>query len=132
MKTPTPALPKPTEVEIEILHVLWELGEATVRTVHEHLAQTKQAQYTTTLKQLQIMTEKGLVKRDESERSHVYRAAVSKSQVQRQMTTHLMNRVFGGSARGMLMEALGAGRVSKKELAEIRQMIDDYEKGKKR
>ena len=132
MKPSSPDLPKPTDAEIEILHVLWQLGEATVRTVNEHLTQTKHAQYTTTLKQLQIMTEKGLVTRNESERSHVYRAAVAKNHVQRQMTTHLMNRVFGGSARGMLMEALGAGKVSKKELAEIRQMIDDFEKGKKR
>src|SRR5262245_52920492 len=111
--------PKPTDAEIEILHVLWELGPATVRQVHERLAETKQSQYTTTLKQLQVMTEKSLVSRDESERSHVYRAAVARNQVQRQMTTHLLDRVFGGSARGMLLEALGAGKVSKKELAEI-------------
>jgi predicted transcriptional regulator len=83
------------------------------------------------LKQLQVMTEKGLVVRDESERSHVYRAAVARNQVQRQMTTHLLDRVFGGSARGMLMEALGARKVSKKDLAEMRQMIDEFEKGSK-
>jgi len=131
MKAPTP-LPRPTDAEIEILHVLWKLGPATVRQVHEHLAETKQAQYTTTLKQLQVMTEKGLVTRDESERSHVYHAAVARNHVQRQATTHLLDRVFGGSARVMLMEALGARRVSKKELAEMRQMLDDYEKGKKK
>lgn len=131
MKTPSSNLPRPTDAEIEILHVLWQLEPATVRQVHEHLTQTKQAQYTTTLKQLQVMTEKGFVVRDESERSHVYRAAVARNQVQRQMTTHLMDRVFGGSARSMLMEALGAKKVSKKEIAELRQMIDDFEKSQK-
>jgi predicted transcriptional regulator len=131
MKTPPSNLPRPTDAEMEILHVLWQLEPATVRQVHEHLTQTKQAQYTTTLKQLQVMTEKGLVVRDESERSHVYRAAVARHQVQRQMTTHLIDRVFGGSARSMLMEALGAKKVSKKEIAELRQMIDDFEKGAK-
>jgi predicted transcriptional regulator len=129
MKTSKSNLPKPTDAEIEILHVLWQLEPATVRQIHEHLTQTKQAQYTTTLKQLQVMTEKGLVVRDESERSHVYRAAVARNQVQRQMTTHLIDRVFGGSARGMLMEALGSKKVSKKDLAELRQLIDDFEKG---
>jgi predicted transcriptional regulator len=131
MKTPQSRLPKPTDAEMEILHVLWKLEPATVRQIHEHLTKTKQAQYTTTLKQLQVMTEKGLVVRDESERSHVYRAAVARTEVQRQMTTHLIDRVFGGSARGMLMEALGAKKVSKKDLAELRQMIDDFEKGSK-
>lgn len=131
MKAPSPKSPRPTDAEIEILHVLWQLEPATVRQVHEHLTQTKQAQYTTTLKQLQVMTEKGLVVRDESERSHVYRAAVARNQVQRQMTTHLLDRVFGGSARSMLMEALGAKKVSKKEIAELRQMIDDFEKSQK-
>ena len=121
----------PTDAEIEILHVLWDLEPATVRQIHEQLTKTKQAQYTTTLKQLQVMTEKGLVMRDESERSHVYRAAVARNQVQRQMTTHLIDRVFGGSARNMLLEALGAKKVSKKDLAELRQMIDDFEKGSK-
>ena len=129
MKTSKSNLPKPTDAEIEILHVLWQLEPATVRQIHEHLTQNKQAQYTTTLKQLQVMTEKGLVVRDESERSHVYRAAVARNQVQRQMTTHLIDRVFGGSARGMLMEALGSKKVSKKDLAELRQLIDDFEKG---
>ena len=132
MKTPQPQLPKPTDAEIEILHALWKLEPATVRQIHEHLTKTKQAQYTTTLKQLQVMTEKGLVVRDESERSHVYRAAVARNQVQRQMTTHLIDRVFGGSARSMLMEALGARKVSKKDLAEMRQMIDDFDKRSKR
>jgi len=131
MHTPSPKTPKPTDAEIEILHVLWEHGPLTVRQVHEDLSRTKQSQYTTTLKQLQVMTEKGLVVRDESERSHVYRAAVARDRVQRQITTHLIDRVFGGSARGMLMQVLGAKKVSKKELGEMRRMIDDFEKGRK-
>ena len=122
---------KPTEAELEILHVLWDKGSATVRQVHEHMAETKQAQYTTTLKQLQVMAEKGLVERDESERSHVYRPAVARQQVQRQMASHVLDRVFGGSARGMLMEMLGAKRTSRKEIAELRQILEDHEKAQK-
>ena|SRR5215467_2693154 len=131
MNTPSPKTPRPTDAEIEILHVLWEQGPLTVRQVHEDLSRTKQSQYTTTLKQLQVMTEKGLVVRDESERSHVYRAAVPRDRVQQQITTHLIDRVFGGSARGMLMQVLGAKKVSKKELGEMRRMIDEFEKGGK-
>ena len=122
---------KPTEAELEILHVLWDMGPATVRRVHEHLAESKQAQYTTTLKQLQVMAAKGLVERDESERSHVYRAAIARQQVQREMATHILHRVFGGSAQGMLLEMLGAKRSSKKDLAELRQILEDHEKGRK-
>src|SRR5215471_14705202 len=121
----------PTDAEIEILHVLWDLEPATVRQIHEQLTKTKQAQYTTTLKQLQVMTEKGLVVRDESERSHVYRAAVARDRVQQQFTVHLIDRVFGGSARGMLMQVLGSKKVSKSELGELRRMIDEFEKGGK-
>jgi len=131
MKPQSSKTPKPTDAEIEILHVLWEHGELTVRQVHEYLARTKQSQYTTTLKQLQVMTEKGLVVRDESERSHVYRAAVARDRVQRQFTVHLLDRVFGGSARGMLMQVLGSKKVSKAELGELRRMIDEFEKGGK-
>jgi BlaI family penicillinase repressor len=131
MNSPMPKTPRPTDAEIEILHVLWDRGALTVRQVHEHLSRTKQSQYTTTLKQLQVMTEKGLVVRDESERSHVYRAAVARDRVQRQITTHLIDRVFGGSARGMLMQVLGSQKVSKKELGELRDMIDEFEKGQK-
>jgi predicted transcriptional regulator len=131
MKTANRKPPKPSEAELEILHALWNMGPATVRQVHEQLAETKQAQYTTTLKQLQVMAEKGLVDRDESERSHVYRAAVERRLVQRQMASHVLERVFGGSARGMLMEMLGAKRTTKKELAELRQILEDHEKAQK-
>jgi BlaI family penicillinase repressor len=124
-------LPAPTNAELDILHVLWDLGTATVRQVHEHLAQTKTAQYTTTLKQMQVMTDKGLLKRNDSERSHVFRPVVTREEVQRQTAHHVLHRVFRGSARTLLMEALGARPASKKELAELKQLLVDYEKGRK-
>lgn len=128
MKNP----PAPTNAELDILHVLWDHGTATVRQVHEYLAQTKTSQYTTTLKQMQVMTDKGLLKRDDSERSHVYRPVITREQVQRQTAQHVLHRVFRGSARTLLMEALGVQPASKKELADLKQLLDDHEKGRKR
>jgi predicted transcriptional regulator len=125
-------LPRPTEAELDILNVLWEYGASTVRLVHEHLSVTKTSQYTTTLKLMQIMAEKGLLERDESERSHVYKPNIEREQVQRQVAGYLLDRIFGGSARSLLVGALGAKRASKKELAELREMLDEYEKGRKR
>jgi predicted transcriptional regulator len=125
------SVPKPTEAEIDILSILWETGPATVRQVHERISQTKPSQYTTTLKLLQIMTGKGLVERDETDRSHVYKARVQRKQLQRQLATTLMNRVFGGSVRDLLVGALG-GRASREELAELKQLLKEYEKGGKR
>jgi predicted transcriptional regulator len=129
--TPPKDLPRPTESELEILNILWERGPSTVRQVHERLAETKKSQYTTTLKLMQIMAEKGLLARDESERSHVYKPNIERNQVQQQFAGYLLDRVFGGSARSLLIGALGARRASKKELAELRAMLDDYEKGRK-
>lgn len=123
---------RPTDSEFEILTILWEHGPATVRQVHDLLSETKPSQYTTTLKLLQIMAKKGLVERDESERSHVYRAAAGREEVQRQMAGQLLNRVFGGSARNLLLGALSAKRATRKELAELRELIDEHEKGRKR
>ena len=115
-----------------ILHIIWNLGPSTVRQVHEYLSQTKPSQYTTTLKLMQIMADKGLLKRDETDRSHVYHAQYERGAVLQQMAVHLMDRVFGGSARELLMGALGGRRASKKELAELRQILSDHEKGTKR
>jgi predicted transcriptional regulator len=129
--TPPKDLPRPTESELEILNILWERGPSTVRQVHERLAETKKSQYTTTLKLMQIMAEKCLLARDESERSHVYKPNIERNQVQQQFAGYLLDRVFGGSARSLLIGALGARRASKKELAELRAMLDDYEKGRK-
>lgn len=118
---------RPTEGELEILGVLWERGEATVREVHGALG--KETAYTTVLKLLQIMTEKGLVKRDVSERTHVYRAAEGGEKTQRRILRDLMEKAFGGSAGKLVLRALSAKRASAEELAEIRRMIDLYEKG---
>ncbi|HVW11989.1 MAG TPA: BlaI/MecI/CopY family transcriptional regulator [Bryobacteraceae bacterium] len=121
--------PLPTGAELDILAVLWRLGPATVREVHEALA--KDSGYTTTLKQMQVMTEKGLVTRSERFRSHVYEAAIPKEQTQRQLAGDLLSRAFEGSARELMLGALSAKPASKQELSEIRRMIDTFEKGKR-
>ena len=116
-------LPRPTQGELEILAVLWEHGPCSVRDVKDHLAVTRAAGYTTVLKQLQIMADKQLVARDESERSHVYRAAVAKEHTQRQLVTDLLERAFGGSASQLIMQALATRRASPDEMREIRRLL---------
>jgi predicted transcriptional regulator len=111
--------------------VLWKHGSATVRTVHDELNRAQATGYTTVLKLLQIMTEKGLVRRDESERSHVYQPASTEQQVQRQLIGHLLDRAFGGSAQNLVLQALSAKKASPAELAEIRKLLDDLEGGRK-
>jgi BlaI family transcriptional regulator, penicillinase repressor len=120
--------PKPTDAELEILCVLWSRGPSTVRDVHEVIADRKPTQYTTVLKQLQVMAEKGLVLRDESQRSHVYQASRPRDWTQRQLAGDLLRRAFEGSASELVMGALSAQRTSKRELAELRRMLDEYEK----
>lgn len=122
-------LPKPTDAELEILTVLWSRGAATVRDVHEVIAARRPAQYTTVLKTLQIMAEKGLVIRDEKQRAHVYSPAKPREWTQRQLAGDLLQRGFEGSARTLLMGALSARKATKQELAELRRLLDDYEKG---
>jgi BlaI family penicillinase repressor len=122
-------LPLPTAAEIDILAALWRLGPATVREVHQELG--KDCGYTTTLKQMQLMTGKGLLKRSERFRSHVYESAVPREQLQQQIAGDLMRRVFGGSARSLLLGALQAQPASDGELEEIRKMIADYSKEKR-
>ena len=117
-------LPRPTDAELAILRILWERGPSTVRQVHEQLARDRQAAYTTALKLLQIMTEKGLVERDERERTHIYRAKLSEDQTQRQLVRDLLDRAFGGSASKLVMQALATRRASADELREIRKVID--------
>jgi predicted transcriptional regulator len=119
-------LPKPTEAELAILRVLWS-GPATVRQVHERLIGLRETGYTTTLKLMQIMSEKGLLERDESERTHVYRARVAKESTQRQLVGDLIDRAFGGSAQGLIQQALSGRRASAEELAEIRRMLEQME-----
>jgi BlaI family transcriptional regulator, penicillinase repressor len=125
-----PPVALPTAAEIDILAVLWSLGTATVREVHEDLG--KDNGYTTTLKQMQLMTEKGLLIRAERFGSHVYQASVPKEQTQRQIAGDLLKRAFGGSARNLVMGALAAQPVSREELDDIRSMLDAFveEKGR--
>lgn len=120
--------PKPTDAELEILCVLWSRGPSTVRDVHEVIAESKPTQYTTVLKQLQVMSEKGLVGRDESQRSHVYHASRPRDWTRQQLASDLLQRAFDGSASELVMGALSAQRASKRELAEMRRLLDEYEK----
>lgn len=119
---------KPTEGELEILQVLWDKGSATVRDVHEELSRFKESGYTTTLKLMQIMYEKGLVKRDDSSKTHVYRPNVSKEKTQQQMVGKMVDALFGGSASQLVMQALGSSQPSEKEIEEIQQLLNNLKK----
>jgi predicted transcriptional regulator len=124
----TTRLPRPTDAELAILRVLWQLGPSTVRQVHEAAATERSTGYTTTLKLLQIMTEKGLVERDEHDRTHIYTARASEEQTQRQLTLDLLDRAFGGSAMKLVMQALATRRATREELDEIRDLLDQVER----
>src|SRR4029078_3942640 len=119
----TPA-PRPTDAELSILRILWDRGPSTVRQVHERLAHRRTPAYTTALKLLQIMTEKGLVDRDERDRTHIYRARLSEETTQRQLVRDLLDRAFGGSASKLVLQALATRRASADELRDIRKAID--------
>ena len=119
-------LPRPTEAELELLRVLWERGPLTVREVHDGLS-GKGTGYTTTLKILQKMTEKGLVRRDESQRSHVYHPAVAAERTQRLLVRDLVKRAFGGSAGRLVVQALSEKKATPEEMAEIRRLLDEME-----
>lgn len=118
------AVPKPTDAELAILRVLWERGPSTVRQVYEVLSADRALAYTTTLKLLQIMTDKGLVLREEDARSHVYRARYGEDETQRRLVGDLLDRAFGGSAAKLVMQALASKRASAEELREIRRLLD--------
>jgi BlaI family penicillinase repressor len=120
--------PRPTDAELEILTVLWSRGPSTVRDVHEAIARQKPTQYTTVLKLLQIMAEKGIVRRDEEQRAHVYSVSRPREWTQRQLAGDLLQRAFAGSAKSLLLGALSARRASKEELAELRRLLEEYEK----
>jgi BlaI family transcriptional regulator, penicillinase repressor len=121
-------LPRPTEAELEILQVLWEHGDCTVRDVHEVLHERGGTGYTTALKMLQIMHEKGLVERDESQRAHIYRAAASKERTQRKFLSDMLQRVFDGSPSRLVLQALGDHKASREELREIRALLNRLDK----
>jgi BlaI family penicillinase repressor len=118
---------QPTDVELAILRVLWQRGPSSVREVHHALAATRDAGYSTTLKMMQVMFEKGLLQRDEAQRPQVYSTAVPESQTQGEMVRDLIAKVFGGSARKLVMRAVESENVSAEELAEIRKLIKKLE-----
>jgi predicted transcriptional regulator len=119
---------KPTDAELAILRVLWDRGPSTVREVTDALRAERGTGYTTALKLLQIMTDKGLVRRDDSARSHVYRASAPAETTQRLLVGELVDKVFSGSARQLVVQALAARRASREELAEIRRLLDELER----
>jgi predicted transcriptional regulator len=129
---PLTDLPRPTDAELEILRVLWDQGPSTVRDVHRALQRHREIGYTTVLKLMQIMAVKGLVARDETARAHVYQARVAQEQTQRQLVGHLLDRAFGGSAAKLMMQALSGRKSSAGEIAQMRQMLADFEKDKER
>jgi BlaI family transcriptional regulator, penicillinase repressor len=118
---------RPTDAELAILRVLWRQGPSTVRQVREALEKLQPTGYTTALKQLQIMAAKGLVDRDESQRSHVYRARLGENATQRRLVEDLMERAFGGSAERLVMQALASKQATAEELDAIRRLIDELE-----
>lgn len=122
---------KPTDAELAILNVLWERGPSTVRQVQQDLASSRGTGYTTILKLMQIMLEKGLLKRDDSSHAHVYRTALSRGRTQKQLLGQLMDQVFEGSAQQLVMQALSSRKSTPEELAEIKKLIIDLEKGTK-
>ena len=119
--------PRPTDAELAILRVLWERGPCTVREVHDDLSHSQETGYTTILKLLQIMTDKGLVVRDESQRAHVYRTRYSEQRTQRQLLGDLIERAFGGSPAKLVMQALSETKATADELTAIRHLLDQIE-----
>lgn len=122
-----PAATQPTEVELRILSVLWESGPCTVRQVHNILSEDRDTGYSTTLKMMQVMLDKGLLRRNESVRPQLYRAAKSKQQTQLKMLDNLTEKAFGGSAKRLVMQMVSAGRISAEDMAEIQRLLKDAE-----
>ena len=120
--------PAPTNAELEILGILWQHGPQTVKQIHEAIRPTRDVGYTTILKLMQLMTEKGLLERDESERSHVYAPAVPEKKIKKRLLSDLLDRAFDGSTASMVQQLLSAKRASPKELDEIRAILDDHRK----
>ena len=119
---------RPTDAELAILRVLWERGPSTVRQVHEILSAVRPTVYTTMLKLMQIMADKGLVRRDKSQRAHVYQPVFTKTETQKRLVEDLLERAFSGSTASLLMQALSAKEASAEELAQIRQILDEVER----
>src|SRR5713226_6807342 len=124
-------LQKPTASELEILRVLWSRGPSTVREVHEELSEKKAMGYTTVLKLLQIMTMKGTVRRNETQRAHVYEACLPAEQTKRQIAGDMLQRVFEGSASQLMVHALAGSKSSREEVEELRRLLDEYERNRR-
>lgn len=122
---------KPTASELEILHVLWSRGASTVREVHDALSEKKEMGYTTVLKLLQIMTTKGTVRRNETQRAHVYEACLPAEQTKRQIAGDMLQRVFEGSASQLMVHALAGSKASAEEIEELRRLLDEYERNRR-
>ena len=120
-------IPRPTESELEILQVLWQHGPSTVRFVNDELSKRRDVGYTTTLKLLQLMHEKGIVDRDDSSRTHIYRAALREQETQGMLIDRLLDAAFGGSALKLVQQALGNRRTSREELDQIRNLLDNID-----
>ena len=124
------SVPKPTDAELAILGLLWERGPSTVREVHEELLRSRPARYSTTLKQMEVIHERGLLERDESQRAHVYNPKLPEERALRRLTGELLESVFGGSTEKLVMHALRAGKVSTEELANIKRLLEGLEEEK--
>jgi len=131
MKRSRRSLPRPTQAELEILRVLWQRGPSSVREVHHELSQSRATGYTTVLKLLQIMTEKGLARRDDRERTHIYEPGVAQEDTQRQLVSDLLERAFDGSSSQLILQALQSRPASREEIEEIRRLLDEAAGGKK-
>ena len=118
---------QPTAVELEILRILWELGPSPVREIHARLAEAKGTNYSTSVKMLSVMLTKGLVKRDEEARPHIYRAAVSRDRAAKKFLSELIDKVYDGSAMSLVLQALAGGTASQAEIDEVRKLLDEME-----
>jgi len=123
--------PPPTDAEVEILRILWERGSSTVREVHNDISRRKPVGYTTVLKQMQVMLQKGLLVRSDRFRSHLYEPAQTQNETQRQLAGSMLKQVFDGSARQLLQSALAGRKVDRRELQEIRDVLNEYERKNK-
>lgn len=124
-------IPKPTEAELQILQILWQEGPSTVRAVHEKLAKKKDTGYTTTLKNMQNMAQKGMLSRNEEGRSHIYRTQIQQKETQKMLLDRFLDNTFGGSAMNLVMQALGNRKTSREELKQIKALINKLEGGEK-
>jgi len=126
---PRPPSSQPTEVELQILRMLWGHGPSTARQIHDQLADVRDTNYSTTVKMLSVMLDKGLVRRDDTVRPQVFRPAATQQRTQQQMLKDLIHKVYDGSAGSLVLQALASQKASPKELAEIRQLLDELEGG---